>query len=192
MSLSSLISPSGAGLSTRIRPEPHPVDFFIWPLNQPEFGNYGMSTEYQRSRLSPSRVFVISFVAALGGMLGAHFGSDRIRQIEARIRGESLILDATSKSFGVVSPGKAGAVSFALKNISNKPVSVIGVNSSCTCTAVAHDLPMRVDSGKTENLVFTVSPTKVAGEKTEDIVIYTDCPYQTEIYLQLRGEFLTE
>ena len=163
-----------------------------YPFQNVRSGVNGMNSKLRRASKSPMAVFVTSLVVALIIVIAAHFGFKPIRKVEAYIRGESLMADATSKSFGVVGPGKPGSVAFALKNIGNKAVSVIGVNSSCTCTAVANDLPLMVEPGKTKDLIFTVRWAKTAGDSVEDIFVYTNSPSQSKIYLQISGQFVAD
>ncbi len=73
----------------------------------------------------------------------------------ARLRGDQLLLDAYSKSFGSLEGGRVGTVEFNLLNKASRPVTVLGARSRCTCAAV-RDLPMVVPSGQRRAITIVV------------------------------------
>src|SRR5579883_2831617 len=69
-------------------------------------------------------------VLALWGWL--QFGS--ISSAIGFLRGDQLIPDSYSKSFGNDVIGSSKAVIFRLSNHGNKPIRILGARTTCTCT----------------------------------------------------------
>jgi hypothetical protein len=136
-------------------------------------------------------------LAVYGLIVAGAFGimalsSSRIAAVKglvARAKGQGLIVDAADKSFGDVAPGETRDVHFTLTNVTNKAVRIVGVSTSCTCTAIVQDVPLTIDAGMTQDIVFKVNYGK-AGIASEMIYLYTDFTSQQLVRLKLSGSFL--
>lgn len=112
---------------------------------------------------------------ALAGWI--EFGS--ISSALGYLRGDRLIPDAYSKSFGTTPAGQTRTVEFLLTSYLSHPVKIIGFKSSCTC-ASASELPIEVPSSATVRLKVDVRPkTNQAGSSSgfpisESVRLYTD------------------
>jgi hypothetical protein len=75
--------------------------------------------------------------------VGAGYGRLRFGSVSATVdsrRGQSLLVDERAKSVSGVQAGSQVVVSYAVTNISDRPVRLIGASSSCSCTVI-QDLP---------------------------------------------------
>jgi hypothetical protein len=126
----------------------------------------------------------LALVAAWGSW---HFGS--VSAALARLRGDRLLVDAYSKSFGSVVAGRLETVEFSLWNTASRPVTVLGARSSCTCAA-ADDLPMVVPSGGRRSIRIIVGRNPQPGAVSEHVTLFTDEPSQPQLALRVEGAFL--
>lgn len=107
----------------------------------------------------------------------------------ARLRGDRLLVDAYSKSFGSLEAGRVGTVEFNLLNTTWRPVTVLGARSSCTCAAT-DDLPMVVPSGGRRSIRILVRRDRKPGRVSEQVSLFTDEPSQPELVIRVEGIFL--
>jgi hypothetical protein len=127
---------------------------------------------------------VFALVAAWGYL---QFGS--VPAAMARLRGDQLLVDAYSKSFGPLEAEQSGTVVFNLLNTARRPVTVLGARSSCTCAA-AGDLPIVVPSGERRSIRIVVKRDRRPGGVSEEVRLFTDEPSQPELVLRVEGTFL--
>ncbi len=136
----------------------------------------------------------IAFVSANVGLLAlavfalASFGSIG-RAIGYYLRGETLLFDATEKTFAA-EPGNTVHVSFELTNKGINPIRIVGCQSVCTCT-VPKDLPYTLGPGQTKELVLTVEiPTQYSGANhlSLPLTLFTTSSTQSRIPLMLQGD----
>ncbi len=64
----------------------------------------------------------------------------------AYLRGDRLIPDTYTKTFGTVGKDEGPSVGFTLTNYTEQAIKVLGANASCTCL-VASDMPIVVPPG---------------------------------------------
>ena len=107
----------------------------------------------------------------------------------ARLRGDRLLLDAYSKSFGTIEAGQLGTVEFNLMNTSSGQVTVLGARSSCTCAA-ADDLPTVVPPRGRQSIRIHVRRDRLPGRVLEKVSLFTDEPSQPELVIRVEGDFL--
>ena len=131
----------------------------------------------------------IALVAVAG--CAVLFFSDSVRVPFAGHWRNPIVLDSSTKSFGVVRQGETGSVSFRLLNQSRRPVRVVGCMAYCECV-VPDDLPFTIGPGEARE--FRVSVRTVAGEFSKSpekvnqpITLYTTDAGQAEIRLDVEG-----
>ena len=99
------------------------------------------------------------------------FGS--IGSAVAYLRGDELIPDAYSKSFGVVTRGVDGSVEFHLKNWGDESIKVLRARSACGCV-VASDLPVDIMPGAKSALTIRIRTKRKSGRISENIRLLTN------------------
>jgi len=106
----------------------------------------------------------------------------------AYLRGDGLIPDEYTKSFGTASKSERPSVTFCIKNFSKQPIKILGGKSSCTCV-IADGLPSVVlPNGET---VVRVSASRRGrlGQYSEQIRLLTNSE-QSLLILTVHGVFL--
>lgn len=90
------------------------------------------------------------------------------------LQGERLILKREEIRINGTDQGGSKVVETVVSNFSNRPVNLLGANSSCSCV-VTGSLPFKIEPGGEFKLPITV---KVAPDKIldETIVLFTDHP----------------
>jgi hypothetical protein len=116
-----------------------------------------------------------------------HFGS--LSAGLARLRGERLLVDAYSKSFGSLEAGRVGTVKFSLWNTATRPVTVLGARSACSCAA-GSDLPMVVPPGARRSVRILLRCNRQPGPVSERVTLLTEEPNQAELGLRVEGVVL--
>ncbi|MFO0960897.1 MAG: DUF1573 domain-containing protein [Isosphaeraceae bacterium] len=130
-------------------------------------------------------VLVLAGVSAWGL---ARFGS--IPSALAYARGDRLIPDARSLSFGRVDPGSTVEVGTGLTNHADRPIQLIGSNASCSCL-LPEELPVVISPGGSHRFKIGIDSHARRGVVHERIVIFTDSPTQSQVGLTVSGEILT-
>jgi hypothetical protein len=102
--------------------------------------------------------------------------------------GDRLIPDAYCKSFGTADEGRDQTVSFALRNVGGNTITILGAKSTCTCV-VADDLPVTIAPRASHLLKVMVRP-RGAGAFFERLRCFTDRSPQTELVLEVKGQFV--
>jgi Protein of unknown function (DUF1573) len=105
------------------------------------------------------------------------------------VRGDRLVADERSKSFGTVEQGQPAKVVFRLTNFSKQPIRVIGAWSSCSCLTL-EGLPMKVSPGEELSLPVGVRTKKKPGSIQETMSLFTDYPDEGELRLTVYGTIL--
>ncbi len=105
----------------------------------------------------------------------------------AYLRGDSLVPDAYSKSFGTVSKDERPSVEFLLRNWSKQPIKVIGVTRSCTCLATS-DLPIVIPPHGEAILRVSSRMKSSLGPYSEGLRVFTDTE-QSNFVLGVQGVF---
>ncbi len=118
--------------------------------------------------------------------VGAGYGRLRFGSISAALdslRGRLVHVDERDKSISGVRAGSQVVVSYALTNISERPVSLIGASSSCSCTVV-QDPPMTLASSETGTVSVRISTSEDKPTLSGTIRLFTDEPRSPEIALK--------
>ena len=100
-----------------------------------------------------------------------------------------LIVDAAEKSFGTVVAGRERVINFYLTNRTNQPVTVVGANTSCGCTATGN-LPLTIESAQTGQFQVTIATKSRRGPFAESVELYTDLVSQPQLMLQVTGRII--
>jgi len=142
-----------------------------------------------RSSLSWFAALLISVnlllaIAVVGALLW--FGS--LATAVQVLGGRPLVVDATTKSFGVAEPGQTVEVTFNLVNYGSQPCRVVGAWAGCACT-VPQDVPFSIAPGETGEfrVVIHLPDEEVEGD-SYPITVYTNIPSQVELSLTVTGE----
>ena len=150
----------------------------------------------QKWTLSPLAAAVICVSLALCAMAVwglANFGSIR-DAISYYFKGETLILDSTTKSFGVAAPGERVSISFKLTNRGKTSIRILGCYARCTCL-VPGDLPITLQSNEKRD--FTVSISMPSHDEARarksthlelPFVLFTSSPTKSRVALSVSGE----
>ena len=146
---------------------------------------------------SPAAMTLISanlviFIMAIWALAG--FGSIR-GAIEYYLRGETLFVDSTRKSFGIVSPGDHVDLTFKLTNRGREPLRVLGCSAICGCMT-PRDLPfvLRPSAGRDFKVSIDIPELERVQSRFLDLelVLYTDLDTQSRIPLHIKGEIRGE
>lgn len=102
------------------------------------------------------------FLAAMGGVtvgiwLGGRFDSS-LPAARAYLRGDVLFADDPDRALGEIPAGKRATVSFEVRNLLSRAVTVVGAETSCGCVAT-DELPLVIQPGKRRAITFSVLPT---------------------------------
>jgi len=146
-----------------------------------------------KARLAPKgmhfslgKVVVFTNIFLLALVLWAYISFGSLRIGLAFLRGEKLLPDAYSKSFGTVEAGKVQDVVFNLKNHSSTPISLIGSSSSCSCVVTGRIVGV-VPAGGEWPLRVTVRTAGRKGDISEKLNVFTDSPSTPQVHLRVAG-----
>ena len=119
-------------------------------------------------------------------------GFDGIWKAYAHMRGETLIVDSATKSFGSVAPGEPISVTFRLMNRGDAAVRVVGCEAGCGCI-VLESLPFVLDPNENRDLAISVrNPNRGldnAGKLLDlNLSLWTTNPAQPRVPLNIKGE----
>jgi Protein of unknown function (DUF1573) len=113
------------------------------------------------------------------------FGS--VSSALAYMRGEPLVPDAYTKSFGTVTKSERPSVEFWLRNYSKEAIKVIGSYASCTCL-ITTDLPFVVPPGGRAILRVNARARARLGPYSERLRVLTDSG-ESKLVLHVQGVF---
>lgn len=142
---------------------------------------------------SSALVFLAVNLALLAGAAWAMAAYGSVaRAVAYHLRGETLFLDSTEKSFGVIAPGGSTVVTFKMFNYGPTPIRVLGCRSACTCLLVS-DIPMTIPENGSRDLVTRVrtSAKEGAPETTRldaELVLFTSNANQSRVHIHVKGE----
>lgn len=89
----------------------------------------------------------------------------------AYVKGYALYVETPELSAGHVPAGKLGEVSFPIKNLSNRAITVIGAREDCGCLAT-EDLPLVVPPRETSSIrVRFAAPQRDVGRDVKHLVL---------------------
>ena len=119
-------------------------------------------------------------------------GASALRAAFRSASGETLVVDASTKSFAVVSEGDPVTVSYKLTNLGSANVRIVGCRAACRCL-VPVELPFSLGPGESRDFPISIRDLR-RGETGPverinwSIVLYTTNPAQVEIPLRVIGE----
>lgn len=120
--------------------------------------------------------------------LGARYGVSRHGSLTSALthgRGNPLVVDQAMKTMVDVRPGAVVVVNYLLTNTSSRPIRVVGVSPSCTCTVVG-DLPMTFAAFETRAITANIHTSEGNPPLDGSITLFTDQPSASEILLGYR------
>lgn len=124
--------------------------------------------------------------------VGAGYGHLRFGSLSAALsamRGDSLLANPAYQVVNGVHPGSRVRVQYALTNASDRPIKVIGINTSCSCTTVA-DIPMSLAPRQTKSVTATIVTREGQVGLDGSIRIYTDEPSSAEVVIGYSVRFV--
>lgn len=120
----------------------------------------------------------------------ASFGSIR-GAIGYSLRGETLFVDSTEKSFGVASPGDHVDVTFKLSNRGREPIRVLGCSANCGCM-IPRDLPFVLSPSGVRDFKVSIGIPELEQVRSPfanlELVLFTNHDGQSRIPLHIKGE----
>ena len=148
------------------------------PTNSPDLtGGRGVLNKWGSACVGFLRgpLLVALLILACGSAWSVwRFGS--VRHGIAYLKGYVLIAQNPTVKLGSIPAGTEVEGVFVLKNLTNRPITVLGAKPECTCVMTS-DLPMRVDSLSTGRLRF-----KFAARNNE---INQSVAHRTLLYLDV-------
>lgn len=141
------------------------------------------------TRKAPAGRFGAVFIpSALAAAVVALFGFWYLQSST----GDVLVVDSTTKSFGVVGPGGSNPVSFRLTNLSGHPIRIVGCESGCGCI-VPDDLPFSLSPKESRSFTLTMRGRKArmpgAPQTVElPVTLFTTEPSRPLVRLTVKGD----
>lgn len=134
--------------------------------------------------LATTALFLGLTLAGLAVLAAVRFGS--IRSAIGYARGQYIVADHATKSFGVASVSDWPSVTYTITNQTPGAVRLAGCNTVCTCT-VPDKLPLSLSPGESKDLTIRYRPSNRSLVHVPAIV-YTTCPEQPQLPLWVDGE----
>lgn len=137
-------------------------------------------TPVGRSKLSMVKwilcVVTIGSSLAAVAVAGAFYTYGSLAAAVARLQGYTIFVEQP-QVFGPVAAGQVLDVSVPVQNLLDKPATILGAETDCGCVS-ANRLPLKLDSGSTEALSFTVSTRGVTPMMplNQQVILRTDPP----------------
>jgi len=148
----------------------------------PQVQRSASSTVVSGNRRLALHVFSLTLII-LG--ISAGYGYSRFGSLAAALsatQGDSLLVDQRLKSVDGIRPGSRVALRYALTNASGRPIKLIGMSSTCSCT-VMEDLPMTLAVSETRSVTAMIRTREGESVLDGSIRLYTDDPRSAEIVL---------
>lgn len=98
-----------------------------------------------------------------------YFGS--VPAFTAALRGETFVIEPGQIDLGSVRMGEAHTGTFTIRNLSSKPIRVVGATANCTCVST-NDLPLTVAARSKRQIAFRVAVNQPAYE--QEIIFSVD------------------
>jgi len=145
------------------------------------------------SHASAILIFTNLAVFAIAAWALASFGSIG-GAISYYLKGETLFLDSTEKSLGIVSPGDQVGVTFKLTNRGRKQIRILGCQASCSCM-IPDDLPFVLSPDESRDFTLSIRTPKPRGASDKksigmnlELTLFSNNPMQSRITLTIKGE----
>jgi hypothetical protein len=119
-------------------------------------------------------------------------GFDAVAVAIALAKGETILVDSSTKSFGVVSAGDPLVISYKLTNRSDQNIRIVGCRAVCRCM-VPEGLPFTLRARESRDFPISIrNPERVRGSPSQSvnwgITLFTTNPAQAQITLTVKGE----
>jgi hypothetical protein len=127
----------------------------------------------------------VVFLTAIILTIPAIYGFSRFRSLPAAIsalRGDSLIVAEPLILVSDVHPGSTVTLRYLLTNATSRPIKLIGMNRSCSCTST-EDLPISLAASESRSIAATITTNTDENSLDGSIRLYTDHPRSSEIVL---------
>jgi hypothetical protein len=136
-----------------------------------------------RAALRSSGVILVLTLTFLA--LGAGYGRYRLGSVSAALaflRGGRLLVDEPVKSIDGVRAGSQVVISYTLANLSGRPLKLVGMAASCTCTVI-EDIPMTLAMSETKMVTAKIKTSDGESDLSGSIRLFTDDIHSPEITL---------
>jgi hypothetical protein len=91
----------------------------------------------------------------------------------AYLRGEQLYASPFSVALGTVTAGDAGDFTVTVRNLSSRPLRLLGAKTSCSCITSA-ELPLEIAAGESRLVHFSIRAPESDAEFAYVIEFYSD------------------
>lgn len=149
-------------------------------VRSPELGDEGRALSWGRLTLVLINTGLVSLVALAWIVCGS------ISSGLGYLRGDRLVPDAYSRSFGTVEEGSTILVTFTLRNFTRRAVKILGGRCSCTCVRPV-GLPVVIPPSQRVPFYIEVLAGGKRGTVSETVRLYTDAPQSCDIELTVSG-----
>jgi Protein of unknown function (DUF1573) len=116
----------------------------------------------------------------------AYYGSVRLGILA--IAGKQLVSEVGELSVGTLEVGEQRVLVFHLRNLTGRPINIVGSQSKCTCTS-AEKLPLVVPPGGRLPLRVTYRADKAANVN-ETMRLFTDSERNRQLVLSVSGRVI--
>lgn len=148
-------------------------------------GQAEMAADRTRTSHLPAILAMVGAVVMLGAaIVWPVFGS--LPVAVRYLRGERLILEPTRLRAAGLSTSKPIFVSTAIRNLTGRPVRLLGSSVRCTCV-ITQELPATIPPGCTFRLSLKVQALPEKPAVDEPIVIFTDHRDYPRLWVRVVG-----
>lgn len=134
-----------------------------------------------------ARTTVLSALALALVASGAVFRFGSLSTAVAYLRGDRIIPDAYTKTFGEAAVRERPSIDFLLGNWAKEPIKVLGTNSSCSCL-VSSGVPVVIRPGESAVLSVRALSKGKAGPYSSRLSVITD-DRESDVVLIVQGVF---
>lgn len=104
----------------------------------------------------------------------------------AFLAGRDLVAEPAGVDVGTGRDGEQTAVDIRIRNLTLRPIKVLGVVSACSCIQIVES-PLEVGPRSAESVRVKVAFTGQPGSFSQTIDLYTDAPGQYRLMVPIRG-----
>jgi len=134
------------------------------------------------ARAAALSTFGLALVAS-----GAVFWFGSLSTAVAYLRGDRIIPDAYTKTFGEVPARERPSIDFLLRNWGKEPIKVLGTNSPCSCL-ISSGVPVVIRPGESAVLSVRALSKGRAGPYSSRLSVITD-DRESDVVLTVQGAF---
>jgi hypothetical protein len=100
----------------------------------------------------------------------------------------NAVCDAPNFEFGTIDGGSSVKHQFAIRNAGRRELHILSAQSSCNCTIVDRHFNPTIAAGEVCEIGVSYTPSRHPGPHNQVVLIITDDPYHSRIWLHLQGE----